>query len=179
MGIYHNAVRLNQRWKVITPSISEFAFIIGAMKAGTSTLWSYLIQHPSICKCLFKEPNFWSNPSDPPDLASYYRLWLPHPLRHQIALEASPCYTASGPKLSVAEKLRHLPGKKHFIYLVRDPVSRATSRTISARDGFRLMTLSHSRISPNTSRCRAITGNSLIIAKPSRRLQLRSWTSMI
>jgi Sulfotransferase domain len=132
MGLYHNAVRLNRRLNLFTPKISEFAFILGAMKSGTSTLWSYLIQHPRICRCLFKEPNFWSGDVEPKDVESYYRLWLPNPLTRQIALEASPQYTASPPGPNVADRLRGLPGRKHFFYLVRDPVQRVESHIAHA-----------------------------------------------
>lgn len=127
LGLYHYAVRANRRLNVFTPKISEFAFILGAMKSGTSTLWSYLIQHPSICKCLFKEPNFWTYSADQPNLDNYYRLWLPNPLKRQIALEASPHYTGAPYNPNVADRLRELPGRKHFLYLVRNPVDRVES----------------------------------------------------
>jgi hypothetical protein len=127
LALYHQTIQLNRRFKILTPNISEFAFILGSMKSGTSTLWSFLIQHPNICKCLFKEPNFWTTAADPPDLESYYRLWLPNPLRRQIALEASPQYTASPPGPNIADRLRKLPGRKHFLYLVRNPLDRIES----------------------------------------------------
>ncbi len=34
--------------------------IIGAMKAGTSSLYDYLLEHPAICPAVTKEPEFFS-----------------------------------------------------------------------------------------------------------------------
>ena len=34
--------------------------IVGAAKGGTSSLYDYLIQHPSISPCVVKEPNYFS-----------------------------------------------------------------------------------------------------------------------
>ncbi len=40
--------------------INNFALIIGAMKCGTTSLFSYLAQHPEISACQPKEPDFFS-----------------------------------------------------------------------------------------------------------------------
>jgi hypothetical protein len=34
-------------------------FIIGANKCGTSSLYRYLVDHPSVLPCAEKEPNFF------------------------------------------------------------------------------------------------------------------------
>ena len=38
----------------------DFIIIIGSMKCGTSSLYNYLIEHPSICPCSIKEPEYFS-----------------------------------------------------------------------------------------------------------------------
>ena len=42
-------------------NIKNFALIIGAMKCGTTSLFYYLSQHPEICSCREKEPEFFTN----------------------------------------------------------------------------------------------------------------------
>lgn len=151
MSLYHTIIEINQRWRMFTPELTEFAFILGAMKAGTSTLYSYLVQHPNVCECVRKEPHFWSRVQAPDNLNEYYRMWLPRPGRRQIALEASSSYTRTPLNPNVAERLRQLPGRKHFLYLVRNPIDRIESHVahnigkgrLSVEDAMRLKDLSH------------------------------------
>jgi len=42
-------------------SKSRFAFIVGAPRCGTTTLASFLQQHPGVCFSAVKEPHFFSN----------------------------------------------------------------------------------------------------------------------
>lgn len=119
---------INRRLGLFTPQIREFCFVIGAMKCGTTTLFAYLSQHPEICENLYqKEPEYFSKDSAPRDLKEYYRQWFPRPFKRQVALEASTGYTKMPAFPNVADRLKSLPGKKHFIYLVRDPVERIES----------------------------------------------------
>ena len=37
----------------------RFAFIIGAMKAGTTSLFEILSQHPQVCPSKTKEPDYF------------------------------------------------------------------------------------------------------------------------
>jgi hypothetical protein len=41
--------------------MDRLAVIIGTKKAGTSSLYSYLVQHPAIAPCLHKEPKYFSH----------------------------------------------------------------------------------------------------------------------
>ena len=41
-------------------SQSHFAFIVGAPRCGTTTLASFLQQHPDVCFSAVKEPHFFS-----------------------------------------------------------------------------------------------------------------------
>lgn len=120
--------RVNQRLGVYQPRIEEFCFIIGAMKSGTTTLYSYLVQHPVIARNHFqKEPEFFSRREAPKDLRPYYRQWLPKPFQRQIALEASTGYMKRPSFPNVAERVKALPGRKHFVAILRDPVDRIES----------------------------------------------------
>ena len=76
-----------------------YVMIIGAMKCGTSSLYEYLIEHPQICPCAIKEPEFFSacqphgydaNGRRVKDhIARYDDLWAFDAARHRYALEAS------------------------------------------------------------------------------------------
>lgn len=39
--------------------IDNFGLIIGTMKGGTTSLFNYLAQHPQVCPCSNKEPDFF------------------------------------------------------------------------------------------------------------------------
>ena len=71
-------------------------FVVGAARAGTTTLWRYLGRHPEIWMAPIKETNFFSayrpplNPSVG-DEASYLRLFAPG-AESKLRGEASPSY---------------------------------------------------------------------------------------
>lgn len=122
------ANRVNSRLKIVTPDISEHAFIIGAMKSGTTTLYEYLIQHPQIAPNRFmKEPEFFSRREPPLDLRLYKRQYFPLSANARIALDGSTGYTKMPIFPNVADRIKLLKGKKHFIYIVRDPLKRIES----------------------------------------------------
>lgn len=107
-------------------------FIIGAAKAGTTSLHWYLDQHPEVGMSTIKEPNFLSGPENGipyptrriTELSDYRRLFDPtYPVRG----EASPSYTNSPRRRGVPERVKKLVPAARFIYLVRDPVERTIS----------------------------------------------------
>lgn len=120
--------RLNQRFRLYTPAIREFCFIVGAMKSGTTTLYAYLAQHPEIAENhQGKEPEFFSATEPPTDLDGYRRQWLPRPFVRRIALEASTGYAKVPTFPNVAQRLAALPQKKHVVFIMRDPLERVES----------------------------------------------------
>lgn len=120
--------RVNQRFGLYTPRLSEFCFIIGAMKSGTTTLYAYLAQHPQFLTNRFqKECEFFSQKEQPSDIKTYLRQYLKLPLVRQIALDGSTGYSKMPAFPNVAERLKALPGRKHFLYILRDPVDRVES----------------------------------------------------
>jgi len=130
-------------------------FIIGANKCGTSSLYRYLVDHPSVLPCAEKEPNFFGE-HDPDYIAShiddYFDLFptVDHTGPVTLAWESSDeagsdqhavltvdrqpdrAYITGEATAStfhdVAPSLlhRYLPDTR-LIVLVRDPVERASS----------------------------------------------------
>jgi hypothetical protein len=108
--------------------INNFVIIIGAMKSGTSSLFSYLSQHPSISPCKTKEPNFFSNDTNwNKGLDWYKRLWDWNPKIHKYALEASTHYTKIPSYPNAAKRISTVKANFKFIYIMRDPIKRIES----------------------------------------------------
>jgi hypothetical protein len=99
-------------------------FIIGAARAGTTSLHRYLDLHPEIAMSSVKETNFFVRDDYRESLSEYEGYFDEAPVA--IRGEASPWYTWY-PFLpeNVPERIHGVvPGAK-LIYLVRDPVERA------------------------------------------------------
>lgn len=119
--------------------------IIGAHKAGTSSLHKYLQQHPQVFLPSLKEPRFFSYDPDVPDGEPTPYPWGPrvHPVKtwdQYLALftevttetaigEASPCYL-NHPRGPVRIR-QALPGVRLIVSL-RDPLDRAYSGYLMA-----------------------------------------------
>jgi len=98
--------------------------IIGAMKAGTTSLYHYLQRHPEIAMSKVKETDFFLEGNVHQGLKWYRRQF---PKDDRIKGEASPNYTKYPAQKGVAERIHQiLPGVK-LIYVLRDPVSRIVS----------------------------------------------------
>lgn len=106
--------------------------ILGAQKAGTSSLYYYLSQHPDLLPSFVKEVHYFDGGIDP-DVDTYskgldwYRAHFPLKARirpHQKTFEASPLYLFNplAPK-RIAEAL---PNVK-MVALLRNPTTRAVS----------------------------------------------------
>lgn len=119
--------------------------IIGAHKAGTSSLYRYLRQHPDVFLPSLKEPRFFSYDPGEVDVEPSPYGWGPrdHPIRtwgayldlysavatEQAIGEASPCYL-NHPRCP--RRIRQaLPGVR-LIASLRDPVDRAYSGYLMA-----------------------------------------------
>jgi hypothetical protein len=119
--------------------------IIGAHKAGTSSLHEYLRQHPEVFLPALKEPRFFSYDPDEADVEPSPYPWGPrvHPIRtwndylelfspvttEKAIGEASPCYL-NHPRCP-ARIRQALPGVRLIVSL-RDPVDRAYSGYLMA-----------------------------------------------
>jgi len=120
-----------QRGSTRTPRerLPDF-LIIGAMKAGTTTLYRDLMTHPRVYFPLDKEPNNLCDDAVLTDhgraaYAAHFRRARPD----QLCAEASTAYTKIPVYTGAAERARRLlgPGLR-AIYLVRDPVARIVSQ---------------------------------------------------
>lgn len=107
--------------------------IVGAQKAGTSSLYSWLAKHPDVFPARTKELHFFDTASEPVEISRY---WVNFPTRVRLAMarwrrrrrvvtgEATPIYLFD-PRVPKMIK-RYLPNVK-IIILLRDPVERAIS----------------------------------------------------
>lgn len=106
----------------------KFVMVIGAMKSGTSTLFNYLTQHPSICGCKAKEPEFFSvNQAHRVNVNTYEELFEFDSMRHAYCLEASTGYTKYPEEKGIPERIKEYGLKPKFIYIVRHPIERIQS----------------------------------------------------
>jgi hypothetical protein len=102
-------------------------FIIGAAKAGTTALYSYLDLHPEIEMSPIKEPDFFADPNGylpfgrVSSLAAYERLFKGDA---KAAGEASHTYSVYPLHSGVPDRIHQLVPDARMIYLVRDPVDR-------------------------------------------------------
>ena len=117
--------------------------VIGAAKAGTTSLYNYLKEHPQIYMSPHKEPRFFALEGKPIDfqgpgdltrfkfvtnIESYLALF--EEVYHEVAIgEASPwyLYVPQAPK----RIKNHIPNAK-LIAILRDPVERAYSNFLHA-----------------------------------------------
>ncbi|HEY6549575.1 MAG TPA: sulfotransferase domain-containing protein [Solirubrobacterales bacterium] len=108
-------------------------FIIGAAKAGTTSLHHYLNQHPEIQMSAIKEPNFFSGPANGVPypvgrvsrLDQYERLFDP---AYEVRGEASPGYSTHPRRQGVPQRIKGLLPEAKLVYVVRDPIARAVSQ---------------------------------------------------
>ena len=109
-------------------------FIVGAPKCGTTSLSSYLQQHPDIFMCPIKEPNYFSF-EDIEKQQLYYRFVHTRSLKEYEALfsgvenekaigEASVSYLYYP---SVPQKIKNIVPEAKAVILLRNPVDRAFS----------------------------------------------------
>ena len=104
--------------------------VVGAQKAGTSSLYGQLAAHPSVIPALRKEVHFFDRPPAP---LARYRAWFPTiAARERLAArtgrgitgEATPYYLCHP---AVPQRLREAVPEARVIAVLRDPVARAVS----------------------------------------------------
>ncbi|MEM8598283.1 MAG: sulfotransferase [Bacteroidota bacterium] len=106
-----------------------YVMIIGAMKAGTSSLFDLLAQHPALCAARAKEPEFFSAHQAHRVAAERYEsLFDFDPAHHTVCLEASTGYTKFPEEAGVPQRMKAYGVEPRFIYIVRDPVDRFASQ---------------------------------------------------
>lgn len=98
--------------------------IIGAMKAGSTTLVDYLQQNVQLCFAKPKEPQYFSRYYDDWSVDSYESLWK---FPDKICGEASTCYSRWPHYQNVPERLYKYNPDIKLIYILRNPIDRAYS----------------------------------------------------
>jgi hypothetical protein len=102
--------------------------IAGVPKAGTSSLFSYLAQHPQICPASVKEPGYFSTLIPPdgvlPPIETYRRIFVDCSSEAYV-MEATPSYCYGGQRLLQA--IEDVLGRPRVLLLLRDPIDRLWS----------------------------------------------------
>lgn len=125
------------------PFLPNF-LLIGAAKAGTTSLWSYLAQHPEVFLPETKEPNYFAFPEQAPSAVGPAPAAVIHELLLKFSVTSWPAYTGlfagSQGRRAVGEaSVRYLyetdvPARIHaclpgvrLIAVLREPVARLHS----------------------------------------------------
>ena len=107
---------------------NAYVMIIGAMKAGTSSLFRLLEQHPAVCPSHAKEPEFFSrHQGHALELDRYESLYAFDAGVHRVCLEGSTGYTKFPEEMDVPQRIKAYGLDPRFIYIVRNPIDRVLS----------------------------------------------------
>jgi hypothetical protein len=102
--------------------------LIGAMKAGTTSLYHYLQSHPQIFVPVYKAPEFFVAESNLRRGVDWYRRQFAGAGEDKIAVgEASNAYAKFPVHQGVPERVAKYIPKARLIYIVRDPIERVRS----------------------------------------------------
>ncbi len=104
---------------------------IGTHKGGTSSLHSYLSQHPQISMSETKELHFFSGVTWKKGLPWYSSMFEPN----QVVGESSVSYTMHNSE-QVAERMFSTIPNAKLIYVVRDPIARVVSHFCQVAGSF-------------------------------------------
>ncbi|GMU77526.1 MAG: hypothetical protein AMXMBFR46_03260 [Acidimicrobiia bacterium] len=119
------ARRVDAHWRALPDFV-----IVGAQKAGTTTLYTQLVAHPSVLAALRKEVHFFDRT---PRALAWYRAFFPHRARIAsvqrrtgagVTGEATPFYLCHP---AVPARLAAVVPDVRVIAVLRDPVARAIS----------------------------------------------------
>ena len=101
--------------------------IIGAMKAGSTSLYEYLARHPQIFLSPEKEPMYFSRNHKYHRGEQWYRSLFASAQPGQFCGEASTCYSRAPHYEDVPARMVQLIPQARLIYILRHPVERAYS----------------------------------------------------
>jgi hypothetical protein len=96
-------------------------FIVGAPKAGTTSLHAYLAEHPEIAMSTIKEPMCFATDNWADRLGEYRDLF---PVEAAVRGEASTAYGAHPWQPEIPDRIKSTVPDAKIIYMVRDPVPR-------------------------------------------------------
>ena len=103
------------------------AIIAGVNKAGTTSLFVTLAEHPDIAPASVKETKYFlpARWGEPLDARAVYETYWDHAGAAPVRLEATPAYFSGGRAL--VGKVREVCGSPKIIVVLREPVSRLLS----------------------------------------------------
>ena len=101
--------------------------LIGAMKAGTTSLHYYLGLHPQISASKEKELNFFVEERNWTKGTDWYRAQFAN---RGLSGEGSPIYTAFPQFQGVPRRMQSVVPEARLIYILRDPIERMISHYI-------------------------------------------------
>jgi Sulfotransferase domain len=104
--------------------IYQHVFVVGAQKAGTTALHSYLVNHPMIFGGVDKELAFFHRDAEYKKGSRYYRDQFPAHPSGTHALDSTPEYLY---QKDSAQRIYNYRKDSKIIILLREPVSRAFS----------------------------------------------------
>lgn len=105
-------------------------FVIGAMRAGTTTLQAMLARHPEIGLARGKEVDFFATPNGAGGVRRYHRHFDPRRCKWG---EIAPNYGKFDIFPGTAQRIFDYNGGAQIFYILRDPVARALSQVVHAR----------------------------------------------
>jgi hypothetical protein len=102
--------------------------LVGAMKAGTTSLYHYLAAHPQVLTPRYKAPEFFVEEANWSRGVEWYRRQFPPAGDDVVAIgEASNAYTKYPTYRGVPERIAGLLPEVRLVYCVRDPIARIRS----------------------------------------------------
>ncbi len=117
--------------------VGRHFIVIGAMKAGTTTLFRLLAKHPALCRTwvevpgvsFTKEVNYFRNQYRRGDSPTMYDWRFPFDsTRHAWTLDVSPNYAKLLGSKAVPARIASLGAQTKLAYILRDPIDRIESQ---------------------------------------------------
>ena len=105
------------------------AIVIGAPKAGTTTLCDSLARHPDVYMYPKKETHFYNTYYHSRGLKWYYSLFKDAP-NEKLIMEGTPDYAMSNHVHETIPRIKQNNPETKLIYMVRDPIERIESHYI-------------------------------------------------
>lgn len=106
-----------------------YLIIVGAMKSGTTAIFSLLAQHPEICRSYPKEPAFFvKRDYRENDLEEYVKHWECEGQKIKYFMDGSTSYTKMPTFPNAAERIKESGINAKFIYVMRHPLRRIVSQ---------------------------------------------------
>lgn len=111
--------------------MAKYLLVVGAQKAATTSIFSYLAAHPEVAACKVKEPHFFLPPDYP--VRKHFRYGVDSVSRYldlfpadsqKLRVEGSATYFHEP---GTAEKIADVLGESKIVISLRDPIDRLVS----------------------------------------------------